>query len=145
MARKFLALALLLACVGSVRAEAAFSVTGVIAFPGPTGRVRAGVTEMTSPCGVDSSPAATQGFDGYWISLPGAGEVSATMTSDAIDANVYFYDAECRLIGGTTDPLGSSMATDLTSDEHGAIPTEARYAIVDVIVGSNVTFTFWID
>ncbi len=144
--RKLAVLAALLCGLGALPASAdGFSVAGAIQFPGPGGRVRAGVTEMTSPCGGGTANVQTNGFDGFWFALPGAGEAIATMTSSAIDANVYFYDAECELIGATTDPVAHSMATDGTPDEHGIVPAEARYGIVDVIVGWNVAFQFTID
>jgi hypothetical protein len=143
--RKLIAVSMLLACFGAGRASAAFTIQGTIQIPGPTGRVSAGVTETTNPCGRQTGGSSTNGLDGFWFELPGAGEVTATMTSTALDANVYFYDADCHLIGGTADPVATSMATDATADEQGVVPAAARYAIVDLIAGSNVFFTFATD
>jgi hypothetical protein len=119
---------------------------GTILIPGPTGKVIGGMTELLNPCGAeDPDLGDLQGVDGYWITLPeDAGGHPATLDSDAVDADVWFYNNGCGLVTDDADPIAYDMATDATADEAGTIPLAASFAIVDNSLGVNVSFTFTI-
>ena len=110
-----------------------------------------GFTEASNPCGQPHERLGdTSGIDGQWVVLPPeAGKRAAVLRTDAIDADVWFYvaDAEggCALIGSNTSEHWRSMATAMTADEFGTVPAGATHAIVDVVLGHEVTFTFTLD
>lgn len=142
-----LALLVGIAAGAFARAEGpSFSVNGEITAPNPTSKLISGVTERLNPCGVpDEDAGDLQGFDGYWITLPAAaGGRDAVLVSNAIDADVWFYDATCGLISENDDPTAFGMATDATPNETGTIPAAAAHAIVDNAAGAKVLFTFTI-
>lgn len=124
-----------------------FSEDGIVMLPNPTSKAVGGVTESFNPCGTDDPDLGDlNGVDGHWIELPeGAVGRAATLTSDAVDMDVWFYTGfgtGCALINDDADPSAYNMATDLTANEAGTIPAGATFAIVDLAVGANAAFTF---
>lgn len=141
-----------LTALSMVPASAAFSESGLILGSGPSSKVIGGVTELGYSCknaqaldpDAPDEMSNLQGVDGYWIALPADVEgATATLTSTAVDADVWFYNEGCT--GLFTDTPGNGhyeMATLGTANETGPIPVGAAFAIVDVAVGAAVTFTF---
>lgn len=94
---------------------------------------------------------------------------TATLTSTtatAVDLDVWWYDAGCGFVGGTVSPHSHDMAThpyggmipedpvgiplypypgseqNTTPNEDGIVPDVAAWAVVDLVTGANVDFTF---
>lgn len=127
-----------------------FVAVGFIARQNPAGKHLDGMTEATNPCGRPHPVLGdTQGMDGWWIALPaGAEGRRARLRSDALDADVWFYrsdDGACTLVEGPQDPAWNAMASKVGPDEDGAIPAGADHAVVNVVLGGNVSFVFSID
>lgn len=138
MRKVLLAVALVVLAAPPVAADGGFTVEGTLAVGNPVSKAIGGLTEFLAPC--DPSDPDLQGLDGFWIALPAeVTETAASMTSDGVDTDVWFYDANCSLLlGGESE----AMATDLTANENGTVPADAAYAIVDLAVGANASFTF---
>ena len=135
------------AAASVARADVSFEAAGRIVYANPATKSASGLTERGNPCGVASERFGDlNGFDGYWIELPAdAAGSTATMQSDAIDADVWFYgqsELGCALIGATDDPHWVEMATMATSHEAGIVPAGATHAIVDLVAGQGATFVF---
>jgi hypothetical protein len=132
--------------VSIVPARASVAGSGTILVPGPSSKAVGGVTELLAPC-LPGDPL--QGFDGFWLAIPGTGGHAATLASDptrgALDLDVYFYDASCRIITAARDPNAYGMATPLTASERGTIPSAAAWAVVDLAAGANASFTFTVS
>ena len=160
--------------------EGDFTVSGTIAVGNPDSRVYGGLTEIGSPCMGSVDPdvpdGAFQGVDGYWIQLPieelGVFDgMKATLTSDTLDVDAWFYDEAC---GFLTEPVDTtySMAGDRVTfpwaeevpedapeysrltgtrllpdgDElNGVIPEGTGWVVVDLYAGANASFTFTVD
>ncbi len=125
-------------------ADQPFTDSGTIAVGNPsTGDVTglqnvAGVTgnELEQTC---TAPPASQGADGWVSTLPsgfGDGVHTVTVTGDETpaghDLDVYFYAADCTLLGST--------ATS-NVDESGVIPGGTAYVLTQLWSGANVPFT----
>ena len=113
---------------------------GTTKVPAATNKVGGGVTELefvvAKGCG---SMPATQGHDGHVVELPeeyrNGTATLALAGSDATgqyDYNVYLYDAECNLM----EPYIEDGA-----DPAGMIPAGAQWAVVDMILGAEGSFT----
>lgn len=92
-----------------------------------------GVTglEFQSTC---QMPPASQGVDGWVTELPdsfgdGAHKVSTTGSAILYDLDLYFYNADCDLIGA---------AASAAPDESGALPSGTKYVITNNWVGAGV-------
>jgi len=88
-------------------------------------------TEFANSC---SMPPASQDLDGHVTELPedfgdGAHVLSVTGSGPTWDLDLYFYDAECNLVGS----VASSSA-----DESGSIPSGAAYVVTANWVGAEV-------
>ncbi|HVL33835.1 MAG TPA: hypothetical protein VM600_09685 [Actinomycetota bacterium] len=144
--------ALLLAAIAvPAQAEDPFTVSGTITAMNPASTRLGGVTEIVSPCGGSVDPeipdGATQGLDGFWFALPDGGlpGQTATLTSNGIDVDVWWYDAGCSGIFAAATPGSRDMVTPLTANEKGRVPDAAQYGIVDVVAGFNTAFTISIS
>lgn len=129
--------------------EPFLTVSETVTAPNPTSKAIGGLTETTNPCGTpDPDLGDINGLDGYWIEMPvGAQGRAATLESNGVDMDVWFYTGEgasCSLISDDDDPIAYDMATDGTANEAGTIPALATYAIVDLAIGANAAFTFTI-
>lgn len=121
-----------------------FTQSGTINGMAPQSKVLfLSATEGQNPCGQpDPDLGDLQGVDGYWFAIPETlGGHAATLTSDSIDMDVWFYNDGCGFIG-KTDPNYNSMATDGTANEAGTVPVGAAYVVVDQAIGAHGTFTF---
>lgn len=137
----FLLVPVLVLALAQPASAATFTEEGTISYGNPLNRNIGGVTEIVTPC---DPQGGLQGFDGWWIKLPsGSVGKQAALKSSGVDTNVYFYDGSgCGFVSNSDDPNALGMATDLTPDEQGTIPNGAAWAIVDLIVGYEATFTF---
>ncbi|MGH3356326.1 MAG: M36 family metallopeptidase [Nocardioidaceae bacterium] len=105
-----------------------------IAGSNPTGDVNGGgVTgaEFAQSC---TYPPASQGVDGWVTKLPdgfgdGAHSVQVTGESPSHDLDLYFYDAECTLVGN---------AASSSANEAGSIPAGTAYVVTHAWLGVNV-------
>ncbi|HSE72549.1 MAG TPA: M36 family metallopeptidase [Nocardioidaceae bacterium] len=91
-------------------------------------------TEFASTC---STPPASQGTDGWVSELPesfgdGAHKVSASGAGPTYDLDLYFFDADCTLIGS----VASSAA-----DESGSLPSGTRYVLTSNWAGAATEVT----
>jgi hypothetical protein len=98
----------------------------------PMGASFGGVSELVAFCDPD---APAQGVDGITFAVPPAARgksVSLTTTGAAgLDADVYWYDQQCRAIGtGSLDQRG-------TGNETGTVPSNAHSGVVDLIAGAQ--------
>jgi extracellular elastinolytic metalloproteinase len=88
-------------------------------------------TELAGSC---TMPPASQGSDGWVSELPasfgdGAHKVTTTGSGALYDLDLYFFDADCALIGD---------AASSASDESGALPSGTRYVVTSNWVGGAV-------
>lgn len=124
--------------------EPQFRQEGQVLLMAPqTKAVSVSATEGLNPCGQpDPDLGDLQGVDGYWFELTGFDGAAATMTSTAVDADVWFYNEGCAIIKPASDPVAYSMATDATANEAGTVPADTFYVVVDVAVGAASSFVF---
>lgn len=117
-----------------------FTEEGTIRVAGPTGAALKGVTEaeftIANEC---ASMPASQGHDGYVVEIPaefqtgtGTLQVAGSDATGQYDLDVYFYDAGCTLM----EPYLTNGA-----DESGMILPGAKWAVVNLFVGANASFT----
>ncbi len=79
-------------------------------------------------------PPASQGVDGWVTEVPdsfgdGAHKVSTTGSGALYDLDLYFYNADCELIGD---------AASGAADESGALPSGTKYMVTNNWVGGGV-------
>lgn len=108
------------------------------------------ITNQFARCDPDSE---LNGLDGIWYDIDGFGGHTATLTMDP-DAlfKVHWYDESCKFTytGDLESPwlcVGvcvSEDPRDLGKTVTGAVPEDARYAIVDLYYGADATFTLTI-
>lgn len=135
-----------LAAMPAARAdEPRFEQVGHITAPNPASKLTGSITEQLNPCGVGHPELGDlTGLDGWWIELPAwAPDSEATLTFDALDMDVWFYDEECTLVASDADSRAGGMATTpavedgtVVRRERGSIPTAARYAVVNLAAGA---------
>lgn len=115
-----------------------FTATGTVSVGNPITSVTGGVTENFGAC----DPASSQnGVDGIWYDIQGFESHTATLTMDSdADFDVYWYDATCTFI----DDVGMAQGF-LGETETALVPATARYAIVDMFIGTDGTFTLTIQ
>ena len=104
----------------------------------PTGLQHvSGVTanEFEQTC---TAPPAAQGVDAWVSSLPkgfGDGTHAITVTGGETpaghDIDLYFYGADCGLLGSISTPA---------PDESGVVPGGAAYVLTHLFTGANVPF-----
>jgi extracellular elastinolytic metalloproteinase len=104
--------------------------TGLQNVSGVTG------TELEQTC---TAPPTSQGVDGWVSTLPkgfGDGTHAVTVTGQETpaghDIDLYFYAADCTLIG--------SIAT-AAPNESGVIPGGTAYVLTHLYTGADVPFT----
>jgi hypothetical protein len=124
--------------------DAPFTDSGTIAVGNPSTGDPTGLQHVAGVTGTEfeqtcTAPPASQGADGWISSLPsGFGDgvhtvtVTGAETPAGHDLDVYFYGADCTLLGS----LASSNA-----DESGVIPGGAAYVLTALYTGANVPFT----
>ena len=108
-----------------------------IAGSNPSGDVNGGGivgAEFAEACVM---PPASQGTDGWVSQLPesfgdGAHKVTATGSGPAYDLDLYFYNADCELIGA---------AASSAADEAGSLPSGAAYVITQAWLGAGTQVT----
>jgi hypothetical protein len=125
-------------------ADPTFTDSGTIAVGNPTTGDPTGLqnvggvtgTELEQTC---TAPPASQGADGWVSTLPkgfGDGTHAITVTGEETpaghDLDVYFYAADCSLLG--------SIATS-APDESGVIPGGTAYVLTALYTGADVPFT----
>ncbi|MGH3647780.1 MAG: M36 family metallopeptidase, partial [Micromonosporaceae bacterium] len=115
--------------------------TGTIEAGNPsTGTVddeATGVTanDFKSTC---TAPPASQGADGWVTTLPdsfGDGAHNVTVSGDTAapyDIDLYFYDAECNLLGA---------AASSAADESATLPGDTKYVLSQLWLGAAVDIT----
>lgn len=119
--------AFVLAFAGTASAD---DYNGDILLGSPPAGLGTGTTELAAPCDDQSD---LNGTDGVWFDIGDDDGTSFTLTMDAtLDADVYFYDAECDYI---SDTVGGQAG--LGADESGAVPSDATYAIVVGYLGTG--------
>ncbi len=118
-----------------------FEAEGSMAIPNPSTIAIGGITEseFTSVHECGAMPTS-QGVDGFVIEVPeeyrsgtAMVNVAGSDTTGQYDMDVYFYDAGCSLM--------EPYMTDGV-DPAGYIPPGAAWAVVDLWVGANASFTF---
>lgn len=130
-----IALAVVLGTLLASPASAAFSGSGSILVGHPVTGFTGGVAEIAGRC---DSQSELNGTDGVWFDISGNENLTAVLTmSEELDADAWFYDANCRFI------RDSSMAQlGIGETEVGIVPGGAAYVVVDGFLGSG---TFTID
>ncbi|HEX6249654.1 MAG TPA: M36 family metallopeptidase, partial [Nocardioidaceae bacterium] len=98
--------------------------------------VTGGVTgsDFSATC---QMPPASQGVDGWVSELPdsfgdGAHKVSTSGSGALYDLDLYFYDADCALVGS---------AASSAADEAGALPSGTKYVLTNNWAGGGVEVT----
>jgi hypothetical protein len=131
-ARWWLALAVLAIPAMGDAATPMVLVEDDILLGNPGGAIGGGLSEIIADC--DPS-AGSQGIDGITFAVPtiARGELATLTTTGAagIDADVYWYDANCR------PDFEASMDRRGTGNETGIIPLDTVVGVVDLIVGAN--------
>ncbi len=90
--------------------------------------------ELAATC---TMPPASQGTDGWVSELPesfgdGAHKVTAVGSGALYDLDLYFFDADCALVGS---------AASGAVDESGALPSGTRYVLTGNWLGADVEVT----
>ncbi|MGH3327869.1 MAG: M36 family metallopeptidase, partial [Streptomycetales bacterium] len=110
--------------------------SGTIAAGNPASGSVSGVTasEFEQTC---AAPPGSQGTDGWVTTLPdsfGDGMHSVQVKGDSAapyDLDLYFYDAECNLVGS---------AASAAADESGTVPSGAKHVLTQLFLGAGVPF-----
>jgi Zn-dependent metalloprotease len=125
-------------------ADPTFTDSGTIAVGNPSAGDPTGLQNVSGVTGNEfeqtcTAPPASQGVDGWVSSLPkgfGDGTHAVTVTGEETpaghDLDLYFYAADCALLG--------SIATS-GPDESGVIPGGTAYVLTNLYTGADVPFT----
>ena len=125
-------------------ADPTFTDSGTIAVGNPSAGDPTGLQNLSGVTGNEleqtcTAPPASQGVDGWVSTLPsgfGDGTHAITVTGEETpaghDIDLYFYAADCALLG--------SIATS-APDESGVIPGGAAYVLTHLWTGADVPFT----
>lgn len=137
MRKSIMAAAIVTAAIGgSAQAAPTVLASGEITAGNPVSAVVGGISEIVAVCGGDES---FNGIDGIAFDVPAAvrntGARLVTTGQYAIDADVYWYDAECALIEDY------EMAELGTANENGIVPGNAIYGVVDLTIGAEAKIT----
>ncbi len=122
------ALAVLIALPTAAAASQTFE--GTITVGHPATGVGVGVTELAAACDPGSD---LNGVDGHWyeVSTYASGTFVLTM-AETLDADVWFYDANCTLIDHGEGAQGILGVTEI-----GTVPADADHAIVNGYMGTG--------
>lgn len=102
---------------------------GAIFLGAPAFGLGLGPTEFLHPC---DEAAQTTNLDAVWFAIAGEGTGFTLVMDLTLDADVYFYDADCGYLDTTQGAQGF-----LGDTEEGPVPPGAAFAIVVGYAGSG--------